>query len=77
MSLIKFHYIIFAEYEHLNKTLDELDNWMTTIESRNDSLYSQLQELLQSSRETRLELQRMNETKEVNSESDIDKSPST
>ncbi|XP_071122845.1 bublin coiled-coil protein-like [Mytilus edulis] len=56
------------EYENLNKTMDELDTWMTNIESRNDSLYSQLQELLQSSRETRLELQQLNGSQEKNIE---------
>ncbi|XP_052084181.1 UPF0184 protein-like [Mytilus californianus] len=60
------------EYEHLNNTLDELDSWMTNIESKNDSLYSQLQELLQSSRETRLELQQLNGSQEKNLDSNAE-----
>ena len=64
------------EYEHLNKTLDEIDSWMTTLESRNDSLYSQLQELLKSSKETRQELQMMNECQESNGKTDGDKTKS-
>lgn len=52
--------------------MDELDSWMTNIESRNDSLYSQLQELLQSSRETRLELQQLNGSQEKNVETNAE-----
>jgi septation ring formation regulator EzrA len=68
--------LYFLEYEHLNKTLDEIDSWMTTLESRNDSLYSQLQELLKSSKETRQELQMMNECHESNGKTDGDKTKS-
>ena len=66
----------FLEYEHLNKTLDEIDSWMNTLESRNDSLYSQLQELLKSSKETRQEFQMMNECQENNGKTDGDKTNS-
>ena len=44
------------------------------LESRNDSLYSQLQELLQSSRETRQELKKMNESQETESGRSMDES---
>ncbi|XP_022325143.2 bublin coiled-coil protein-like [Crassostrea virginica] len=48
------------EYQDINNTLDQIDSWMTNIETQNDSLVSKLQELLESNRQMRAELQQEN-----------------
>nr|XP_022325143.1 UPF0184 protein-like [Crassostrea virginica] len=48
------------EYQDINNTLDQIDSWMTNIETQNDSLVSKLQELLESNRQMRAELQQDN-----------------
>jgi hypothetical protein len=40
--------------------MDEIDSWMTKFEQQNDSLNAQLDDLLESSRQTRKELQEQN-----------------
>ena len=40
--------------------MDEIDSWMTKLEQQNDSLYAQLDDLLESSRQARRELQEQN-----------------
>ena len=49
-----------SEYENLDQTLNEIDTWMNKIEEQNDSLNSQLDDLLKSSQEARRELQEEN-----------------
>lgn len=57
---ISFLFVSFLEYENLEHTLDEIDVWMDKIEEQNDSLNVQLDDLLQSSKETRKALQEEN-----------------
>ncbi|XP_041368518.1 UPF0184 protein-like [Gigantopelta aegis] len=45
------------EYGALNKTLDQLDACLNTLEERNDDLLSKVKALLADSRQTREELQ--------------------
>ena len=52
---------VFSEYKNLDQTLDEIDSWMTKLEQQNDTLYSELEDLLQSSRQARMELQQQQE----------------
>ncbi|XP_064649490.1 UPF0184 protein-like [Lineus longissimus] len=47
---------IVQEYDALNNTLDMLDGCLDQLEHRNDSLFAKLEDLLQSSKETREEL---------------------
>ena len=53
-------YSAILEYQDINNTLDQIDSWMTNIETQNDSLVSKLQELLESNRQMRAELQQEN-----------------
>jgi hypothetical protein len=48
--------LIFSEYEALSHTLDMLDGCLDQLEHRNDSLFAKLEDLLQTSKETREEL---------------------
>lgn len=50
------------EYESLDNTLNEIDSWMTKLEQQNDDLNKQLDDLLESSRQTRKEIQAQNQT---------------
>lgn len=45
------------EYLSLNNTLDQLDSCLDTLEQRNNGLYAQLKDLLDSTRNARHELQ--------------------
>ena len=46
-----------AEFSLLNQQLDQLDQALDAIEQKNDSIHSQLRELLQESKQARLELE--------------------
>ena len=48
------------EYQDLNNTMDQIDKWMTDIESQNDSLVSKLKDLLEENRQIRAEIQMEN-----------------
>ena len=50
---------IVTEYANLDHTLDEIDSWMNKIEQQNDTLYAELDTLLESSRQARAELEEM------------------
>lgn len=49
-----------SEYQDLSNTLDQIDRYMTNLENQNDSLVSKLQDLLESNRQMRAELQQEN-----------------
>ncbi|XP_048778406.1 UPF0184 protein-like [Ostrea edulis] len=53
------------EYQDLSNTLDQIDRWMTDIETQNDSLVSKLRDLLESNRQIRAELQQENSEKKT------------
>lgn len=59
MCYINFFFI--SEYNSIDQTLDEIDSWMTKLEEQNDNLFTELEELLQSSRQARKELQEQQE----------------
>ena len=46
-----------SEYQNIDHTLDEIDSWMTKLEEQNDNLFSELEQLLESNRQARKELQ--------------------
>merc|ERR1712241_687838 len=46
-----------AEFSLLNQQLDQLDQALDAIEQKNDSIHSQLRELLQESKQARLEIE--------------------
>ena len=46
-----------AEFSLLNQQLDQLDQALDAIEQKNDSIHTQLRELLQESKQARLELE--------------------
>lgn len=64
------------EYDNLDHTLDEIDSWMNKLEEQNDSLNAQLDELLESSRQTRKELQQQNESELMETDNLTDSSNS-
>ncbi|XP_045413600.1 bublin coiled-coil protein-like [Lemur catta] len=46
-----------AEYAAINSMLDQINSCLDQLEEKNDDLHARLQELLESSRQTRLEFQ--------------------
>ncbi|KAK2158276.1 hypothetical protein NP493_1813g00020 [Ridgeia piscesae] len=46
-----------GNYEVLDSTLDQLDSLLDHIEQKNDDLFAKLQDLLESNKETRVEMQ--------------------
>lgn len=66
-------FFIVSEYESLDHTLDEIDTWMNKIEEQNDDLNAQLDDLLQSSKEARRELEEENLKAQLDSGSDNQK----
>nr|CAI9709244.1 unnamed protein product [Rangifer tarandus platyrhynchus] len=46
-----------AEYAAINSMLDQINSCLDHLEEKNDHLHARLQELLESNRQTRLELQ--------------------
>ncbi|XP_071948377.1 uncharacterized protein [Antedon mediterranea] len=47
-----------AEYESLNNTIDQLDNYLTELEQKNDDLIVKIQELIDSSRQAREQIEK-------------------
>ena len=54
-----------AEYTSLSSTLDEINQYMDVMEHRADSLYSDLEALLEDNRRTRRELEAQRATAEA------------
>lgn len=52
-------HLTISEYENLDHTLDEIDSWMNKLEEQNNSLSNELDLLLESSRQARLELKEL------------------
>ncbi|XP_069330818.1 bublin coiled-coil protein [Eulemur rufifrons] len=46
-----------AEYAAINSMLDQINSCLDHLEEKNDHLHARIQELLESSRQTRLEFQ--------------------
>ncbi|KAK3586382.1 hypothetical protein CHS0354_000909 [Potamilus streckersoni] len=56
------------EYSDLLNTMDQINDWMNDIERKNDTLQSQLKELLESNREVRKEIQASEQSESSNSQ---------
>ncbi|KAL4232847.1 hypothetical protein ACF0H5_007534 [Mactra antiquata] len=67
-SLISMVQAYTQEYENLDHTLNEIDTWMNKLEEQNDTLNSELDDLLESSKQARQELKTLEQEKsETNS----------
>ncbi|OWF42653.1 UPF0184 protein-like [Mizuhopecten yessoensis] len=58
------------EYADIDKTLDQLDTWMNKLEDQNDNLYGRIDELLESNRQIKRELQEQNQQSQQQGGSD-------
>ncbi len=57
MYIVILIILLVSEFKDLHDTIDKLDSCLDKLEQRNDDLYSRMKELLESSRQTRLEIQ--------------------
>ncbi|XP_033731985.1 UPF0184 protein-like [Pecten maximus] len=63
------------EFADLDKTLDQLDTWMNKLEDQNDNLYGRIEELLESNRQIKKELQEQNQESQQQGGSDQNSDP--
>ena len=54
-------YLYFAEFQALNKKLDQLNSALDNLEEKNDNIHAELIELLKSNREVRKQIQESSE----------------
>ena len=59
-TISRFHHILllhlFSEFTALDKQLDELNSVLDALEAKNDDIHGKLKELLESSRQERLQM---------------------
>ncbi|XP_069121484.1 UPF0184 protein-like [Argopecten irradians] len=58
------------EFADLDKTMDQLDTWMNKLEDQNDDLFGRIEELLESNRQIKKELQEQNQEGQQKTESE-------
>ena len=69
--------IFFSEFTALDKQLDELNSVLDALEAKNDDIHGKLKELLESSRQERLEIKKDGENTKDRQENVSTSSPSS